>query len=308
MLDAHPDMAVPNESHFVVQFLNHRARYERDERFDEDRFLSDLLGHWAFDRWGLPGDEVRAAFGAAPPADVASAIRAVYAAYAAHHGKPRYADKTPSYIMSINALAHAFPEARFVHLIRDGRDVALSYLDGNFEIRTLGQAAIYWDRFVRAGRAAGARLGPTRYLEILYEDLVAQPVPTLTEVCEFVGLPFDDRMLRYHEGADALVSTLSHSESHQNLYRPPTRGLRDWRRDLPSRDVAVFEALAGDLLDELGYERSGVPAGISVSATAARYRIGTQIRRIRWRKLRTLTERVSSHRQPVPDPRAVRTP
>jgi hypothetical protein len=225
-------MAVPNRSHFVVQVARARGRYGSGAEFDRERFLRDLLGHWAFRRWGLPDEEVLAAFGSEPPTDVPSAVRTVYATYARHHGKTRFADKTPSYVLNIGLLASTFPEARFVHLIRDGRDVALSYLDADFGSKTLGQAAVYWDRFVRAGRAAGARIGPSRYREIRYEDLVAEPERTLSEVCDFVGIAFDDRMLRFHERADHLVPSLSHNEHHRNLYKPLTKGLRDWRRDL----------------------------------------------------------------------------
>lgn len=307
MLDAHPDMAVPNESHFVAQFAKHRARYERGGRFDLTGFSADLLDHWSFVRWGLPHEEVRAAYEAAPPSDVPSAIRDLFATYARHHGKSRYSDKTPSYIMSMDLLARTFPEARFIHLIRDGRDVALSYMGGDFEVKTLGQAALYWDRFVRTGRASGARLGPGRYREVRYEELVAEPERVLADLCAFIGLPFDDGMLRYHERADRLVPTLSHNESHRNLYKPPTRGLRDWRRDLAPRDIAVFEALAGDLLDELGYERGARRSGIAVSAIAARYRVSTQVRRVRWRKLR-LVPRLSPHRQRVSERGPAHTP
>jgi hypothetical protein len=307
MLDSHPDMAVPNESHFVVQFARHRGRYESGGGFDRERFERDLLGHWAFRRWGLPDEKVVAALEADPPAGFPAAVRTVYEAYARHHGKTRYADKTPSYVLSMDLLASAFPEARFIHLIRDGRDVALSYLDADFGSRTLGQAAVYWNRFVRAGRAAGERCGPARYREVRYEALVAEPERVLREICEFVGLAFDERMLRYHEGADRLVPSLSHHEHHRNLYKPPTAGLRDWRRDLAPRDVAVFEALAGDLLVELGYERATRRPGLAASLAAARFRLGTQVRRaahgmrVRGRKLRRkLLHRLPS-REPLPD-------
>ena len=304
MFDAHPDMAIPNESHFVVQFARHRGRYESGGGFDRESFARDVLDHWAFKRWGLPDDEVLAALETAPPADLPAAIRDVFATYARHHGKSRYGDKTPSYVLSVGLLASTFPEARFIHLIRDGRDVALSYLDTDFGSRTLGQAAIYWDRFVRAGRAAGARLGPERYREVRYEDLVTDPERVLTELCAFVGVEFDERMIRYHERADRLVPSLSHNEHHRNLYKPPTSGLRDWRRDLAARDVAVFEALAGELLEELGYERSSRRRGPLVTVSIVRYRLGTQIRRfahatrVRSRKLRRGLLRRSPHREP----------
>ena len=307
MFDAHPDMAIPNESHFVVQFAKRRSRYETPGGFDLDRFTDDLFRHWAFRRWDVPASFVREQCESARPDDYAAAVRGLYAAYARHHGKTRYGDKTPSYVLSIDLLAALFPEARFVHLIRDGRDVALSYLDTDFGSRTLPQAAIYWDRFVRAGRASGMRLGPTRYREIRYEDLVREPATVLTSLCSFAGLPFDARMLRYHERAHTWASGLSHREHHRNLHKPPTAGLRDWRRDLSRKDVQVFEALAGDLLAELGYERSANGIGLGVSFTAARLRMSTQARRVghaarvrgrklRWRVRRLIRRRVVKDR------------
>jgi hypothetical protein len=306
MLDAHPAMAIPNESHFVVQLARHRGRYERDGGFDLAAFTRDVLDHWAFRRWGLPDDEVRAALAADRPADVAAGVRSLFATYARHHGKTRYGDKTPSYVLNVGLLAATFPESRFVHLIRDGRDVALSYRDTDFGSKTLGQSALAWDRFVRAGRAAGVRLGPDRYREIRYEDLVADPERVLTELCGFVGLDYDERMLRYHERADRLVPSLSHNAHHQNLYKPPTAGLRDWRRDLAPNEVALFETLAGDLLDELGYERAARTPGAVVRLAAARARVATQLRRIahgsrvRARKARRWLMRFLPHRVPAP--------
>ncbi len=280
MFDAHPAMAIPDESHFIVQFEKRRARYGSEGAFDVDRFSRDVLAHWAFRRWQLPDAAVLEALANDPPTDLSMAFRALYSSYAAFHGKTRYGDKTPSYVLHIELLASMFPEAVFVHLIRDGRDVALSYLDADFGAKTLGQAAISWDRYVRAGRVAGEALGPERYREVRYEELVREPERVLEELCRFVDLPYDERMLRYHEHADQMVSSLSHNEHHQNLYRPPTVGLRDWRSQLSPADTAVFESLAGDLLDELGYERAVNTSGVGVTLAAARSRVGAELRRV----------------------------
>lgn len=314
MLDTHPEMAIPNESHFVVQLARRRARYETAGGFDVERFTKDLLSHWAFRRWGLPGEEVLAAYEAAPPTDSASAVRGVYAAYARHRGKERYGDKTPSYVLNIDLLASMFPEARFLHLIRDGRNVAMSYLDADFGSKTLGQAAIYWDRFVRAGREAGARLGPDRYRELRYEELVAEPERVLRDVCAFVGLSFDECMLRYFERADRLDSRRSLDAHHPNLFKPPTAGMRDWRRDLTPKHVAVFEALAGDLLDELGYERAARRPGLLASLRAALFRLSTEVRRVthgtyvRGRRLRRRVRARMARREPSRHERLDRIP
>ena len=308
MFDAHPEMAIPDESHFIVQFARHRARYREGAGFDIERYQQDLLDHWAFRRWGLPETAVREALAAHPPADLAAAIRTTFGAYARARGKVRSGDKTPINVLHIDLLADLFREAVFIHVIRDGRDVALSYLSTDFGAKTLGQSAIQWDRFVRAGRSAGGVLGDDRYREVRYEELIREPRKVLEELCSFVGLGFDERMLRYHERADELVPTLGHTDHHQNLYKPPTVGLRDWRLEMSTADVAVFQSIAGELLDELGYERADVPVSLGTTMRARRYRAGTAIRRVA-HGARTRSRRLGRRiTQRAPDPASLARP
>ena len=271
MLDAHPLVAIPDESHFVVPMLYHRRRYERDG-FDRERFLGDLLRHYGFRGWGLPADHVRAAFREDPPGDVPAGIRRAFAAYAAREGKQRYGDKTPIHVLHVPLLAAGFPEARFVHVVRDGRDVASSYLEQSFGPRNVVEAALRWKRAVRRGRRAGAVVGPARYLEVRYEALVAEPEAALRRVCDLVDLAFDQAMLRYHE-ASRVASERPH---YRNVARPPTPGLRDWRREMTPADVAAFEAVAGRLLEELGYRRGAPRVGPADRARAAAAWTGVQ--------------------------------
>ncbi|MGH2727705.1 MAG: sulfotransferase family protein [Actinomycetota bacterium] len=251
LLDSHPEMAVVQEAHFLVPLAAARRRFEKPEGFDPAAFLKPLRDHRSFFRLDMTADEVAEALSTAPPASVADAIRAIYGRYAARRGKARYGDKTPGQVVHIDMLARLFPEARFVHVIRDGRDSTLSYLDASFGPTSVAEGAVYWKRFVAAGRRSGAALGPAHYHEVRYEDLVAEPERLLREICSFIELPYDAAMLRYHERADELVGKI-----HHNLARPPTSGIRDWRKDMRPADVTLFEALAGDLLGDLGYERA----------------------------------------------------
>jgi hypothetical protein len=256
ILTTHPDLAIPPESHLLVTLGRRCPRYERPEGFAMERFAVDFGRHWGFRRWGMPEAEVRAALEASLPGTCADAVRAVYARYAALRGKTRYGDKTPIYVLHIPFLARLFPEARFVHLIRDGRDVALSYLDARFGPRTVGAAAVSWKRFVNQGRRAGRALGPARYLELRYEDLLADLEGQVRRVCGFIGIGYEPSMLRYFEDVNAVVAGTRYETEHRNLRLPPTKGLRDWRRQMSRQDVALFEAIAGDLLFQLGYERA----------------------------------------------------
>jgi hypothetical protein len=293
MFDSHPEMAIPYESHFPVAMGMSRSIYEKADGFDTEQFLADLFAHFAFKRWGIPEDEVRNTFLETENSQLtlADALRLTYRTYARHHGKERYGEKTPGFVVCIPLLAALFPESRFIHVIRDGRNVALSYLDGGWGPKNLVEAAMYWKRFVQKGRRDGQQLGSQRYTEVRYEHLVEDPETELRRLCSFIGLDLNDQMMRYFDRRDVVPSRLVPrlEAAHQNLLKPPTPGLRDWRRQLSSKDAALFDVVAGDLLQELGYERAseGITAGTYVRAAAGW--VGVQKRRA-MRRARRFTE------------------
>ncbi len=252
---SHPDMAIPDETRYFSAMVNKRREYERGTGFDSERFIADIFGHPAPPNW-VSAEEVRGALASAPPASYADAVRLVFGLYAAKTGKSKYADKTPLNTLMIEPLAETFPEGRFVHIIRDGRDVALSLMDRRFGQRHIVEAARYWRRRVSWGREAGRRIGPARYREVRYEGLLEEPEKIVRDVCEFIDLPFEPVMLRYYDREQVFDPRPGASRNpSEKFHLPPTKGLRDWRTQLPERALMLFEVAAGGLLDELGYER-----------------------------------------------------
>src|SRR5262249_36845662 len=155
-----------------------------------------------------------------------------------------------------------WPRARVVHLVRDGRDVCLSVLNWDHAYKAAGRystwgedpvltTALWWERKVRLGRQGGQGLGPGLYYELRYEDLVSNPGNTCASLCDFLGVPYDESMLRFHEGRTRTEPGLDAKES----WLPITPGLRNWRTQMLPEDVERFEAAAGGLLTELGYPR-----------------------------------------------------
>jgi hypothetical protein len=287
MLDSHPQVAVPHESYFVTDLARRRSRYEQNDRLDVALFTRDLSEHFWFARWPVGSAEIRRDLESEPPGNLAEGIRRVFAIYARSEGKPRYADKTPSYVLEIPLLAEVFPEARFVHLIRDGRDVALSLQEVRFGPGSLGEAALHWRRRVQRGREAGRTLGPERYLEVRYEELTDEPQRVLDGLCTFLGLPYDEAMLSYSDRPD-LMRDFRREHQHNNLRKAPTAGLRDWRHEMSSRDVAVFEALAGEALLDLSYERAADPVPSWARLEAPGLRLASEVRRVIRRRRRSL--------------------
>jgi hypothetical protein len=263
MVDSHSEIAVPGESYFITELLP-RVRVYEASGFDTERFVKDVLTlNWTkrpdvptwIDRWGMDKGMIRKLVLKANPQTYANAVRAVFQCYAEWKGKSIYGDKTPAYIIGIERIAELLPEARFVHLIRDGRDVALAFREAPFGPRTLEEIALHWRARTLAGRKAGSRLGPDRYMELRYEDLVARPEEALTRVCEWLGLAFQPEMLDHRSSVKKLG--LGFETAHKSVLKPVERGIRDWRKQMSPNDVERFEIVAGDALDAFGYAGSG---------------------------------------------------
>lgn len=279
IFDAHPDMAVPSESQFWNAFARRRSRYEHADGIAVEALLDDLHAEERYRRWHLPRAEARAALSEPHVRTFPDAVRAIYALFARRAGKTRYADKTPRYSTDILLFAALFPEARFVHVMRDGRDVALSLLDVPWGPKEIGGAALFWREHVTAAREAGRILGPSRYLEYRHEDLLDDPEKVVRRICDFVELPFDPGMLRYHEERKP-----AKNEHMRHLTKPPTKGLRDWRAQMKPRDVRLVELLAGDLLDELGYGTTTDAGTVPMLEPALRARAQRARLRRAWRR------------------------
>jgi hypothetical protein len=215
----------------------------------------------------------------------------VYAQHAERQGKHRYGDKTPLYVNVLPVLADAFPEARFVHIVRDGRNVALAYLQAPWGPMSLVEACVYWKHNVERGRRAGRKLGAERYREVSYERLTDDPEAVLGALCPFLELDFDPAMLRYFERTEEVMATIKNRHHHQGLAQPVTRGVRDWRAQMEASDVRTFEALAGPLLEDLGYERAHPRPSLGVRA-------GAQVERVKVEAERS-TRRLAKERQRV---------
>jgi hypothetical protein len=256
IFDSHPELAVAHEPRFLATMAPHHDRYEVDGGIDLDRFLGDLYSVSNFRRLGLPRSELAAALEAQHPTGFADAVRVVFAMYARSRGKTMYGDKTPLYVSFIESIADLLPETRFVHLVRDGRDTVLAYLERDKGPADVAEGAFHWRLRVSRGHASGARLGPERYREFHYEDLVDDPEATVRGICAFLDLEFDSGMLDYGAASERFLAEAKNPGDHQHLTMAPTKGLIDWRTSMSAEDLAMFEAIAGDTLESVGYARA----------------------------------------------------
>ncbi|MFL5819909.1 MAG: sulfotransferase family protein [Solirubrobacteraceae bacterium] len=271
MLDAHPQLAIPPETHFIPELVEACERGAGPERAVEL-----LSGHRRWADFRLEPDELLARFEALDPFTAGDALRAFYGYYAERAAKPRWGDKTPHYTRKMPLIERVLPEARFVHLIRDGRDVALSLMEVHFGPEDVLSAAERWTSWIAKARRHSQRV--RHYLELRYEDLVVDPESVLRSVCEFAELPWDGAMLGYHERAPGRIEEIARdferpqggpaipadvrARQHRHVSQPPREDrVARWRRDMSPSDQAAFESVAGELLAELGYPLSEATAG-----------------------------------------------
>lgn len=269
MLDTHPALAMPPETGFIPDLI---VAARRDDATPES-LLSAVTSHRKWGDFPMSEEELLERWRALEPLRARKAVRAFYELYAAHQGKPRWGDKTPGYTMHMGPIARTLPEARFVHVIRDGRAVALSRTR-TLALRKVEMAKVAkrWQKRVRTARRKGE--GLDHYLEIRYEDLVRDPQPTLGRVCEFVELDWDPALLDYHRRSEERLAELdrdipawegklprsaeSRMALHEQTTKPPDPARIDrWRTELSAHEIETFEHEAGDLLVELGYGRAG---------------------------------------------------
>lgn len=211
-------------------------------------------------RFGIPEAEVAELL--ATCGSQAEFLDRFFARYSETRGKPRWAEKTPRNVLHLDYVFERFPNARFVHMIRDGRDTVCSLrthprhkvIDGRLvELNTWHPIAPCIDRWVSNVRAGLTLRGDPRYLEIRYEALVRAPRETLMGLFHFLGEPFDERVLDYHreQGKSRDVTLFPQNpEATQAMY---TRAVARWQRDLTPDEIALFKREAGPLLIELGY-------------------------------------------------------
>ena len=280
MLDAHPALTIPPETHFVPDLIDAIEAGATPEQAVE---TMTAVRQWG--DLGIETDEVLERWAKLDAFTAPEALRAFYAIYQERQGKPRWGDKTPIYVKNMRKIERTLPEARFIHVIRDGRDVALSRWKrtlGDKDPAPASQVAEGWQRRIRRAQKQGSRLN--HYLELRYEDLVTDTEPNLRKICEFLELEWDPVILRYYEHAAERMAEMARDlpatdgkptrpgeermQAHAMTQKPPDpSAMYRWKEKMSAPDVAAFDAAAGELLSELGYEVSAPTASSSGAAS-----------------------------------------
>ncbi len=268
IVDSHSQIAFLLESAWLMNWFEKRIGLDADG-FVTPEFVSTLLSKRRLFRdidLGLTPESLLRWVECDGGLTWSKFISNLCESYGHARGKPLVGNKTPSFVRRVGAMHQLWPCAKFIHIIRDGRDVFLSarvkwrdktnfHQFSTWSADNVTTIALWWEWNVRLGREAGLRLPAGLYYEIRYERLVADPEGECSKLCEFLGVPFETAMLRHQDNFQ--VRRRPDGEViNGRVALPITPGLRNWHSEMTSEELQRFEGAAGTLLQELGYPRS----------------------------------------------------
>lgn len=252
MLNNHSEVSVPEEGTFWMPLLRREAK-NPGSVFGEQAMKNAqqyLLTNGQFSLWKIEDDSLANAFSKLDKPTLKSMIDAVYGLVAERNGKSRWGDKTPSFFRMVPVLATMFPKARFVHIIRDGRDVYLSQRNMGIHSRNVSSAALEWKIKVDQARKDMQKYAPGRYVDLKFEDLLTETEKSLRQVSDFIGIPWEQGMLDYWKTSKDHIGE-HHSKA---IFEPvdPTQAGR-WRTEMPKEEIIRFEKVTKSFLAFYGY-------------------------------------------------------
>lgn len=263
IIDAHPTIAIPPEGHVFRRFGGEWWRYgDLAQASNRLCLATDLLADARIAEWGLRCTARQLCATAREPS-VHGLVDALYTAFARQEGKTSWGDKTPQHAFHLTEIRSVFPEARILHLVRDGRDVAESLKRVYIGPKSIFAIASRWRSYIRTIAEFAEALGPDDYLEVRYEDLVRSPTRVREKILQF--LEAEPELPSPHaERSPRRAYYLAAGAHHRSLERPIHAGRIGVYRDaLRPREIELFEAVAGAELLELGYaldtDGRGVP-------------------------------------------------
>jgi len=256
MLRSHPNISLPTgESHFFIPLLRNADSFGNlDEVKNIKKVLQAMYTQSAdfldTDIHGINFDIDRLSneFKQEGRNSIASIISGLFEKNAQGEGKQRWGDKTPYYVLHMKTILTMFPNAQFIHLIRDGRDCALSMFDRehDFGVYNTFFAAKYWEIYIELGRQMGRELGNETYHEIRYEDLIDDPKKIMQDICVFLNEPYSDDLVNFKKSGEAGKTPL--------LQKPIQNTNKEkWRSKMSAKQIALFEGAVGKTLKKCGY-------------------------------------------------------
>jgi len=255
LLGEHPRLAVPEVTWFYPRFRAYLHTYG-DLRHPPNlrTLVSEIIFGLKTPFFGLPANPrtiVDELLNRISRPDFSAVVSAVLEYYADAVGKPRWGEKTPHHLYYVKEILEDFPDAKFLHLTRDGRDVAADQLQSAFGPRNVTAAVGIWRRTQAEAARWRQTVPPAQWLDVQYEDLAREPERIARQALGFLEENYDPTVLNFHQGETA--RRRAQTRDHRALGEPVNEShIGIYRRLLSPRDIAIFHGIAGNELDAAG--------------------------------------------------------
>jgi len=251
MINGHPALAIPDASHFYMTFYPIRELYY-PLTLEENvaALVSDALKSFHIRYW-LPEISTDDVLACVSEYSFGGVFEALMRAWTKTQGKKCWGDATPQHVYFWNEILLDFPQAKFLHVVRDGRDVALSYRKTHFGPKGFAAAAYRWNHELNIVRELRSVLPGKRLLEIRYEDLHADAGTVLERVCRFLGVEAHPAMLAVSDETNAGygAKTVAGYSGAELFCHNSTK----WQLEASPREIDIYESIAADNLHSYGY-------------------------------------------------------
>lgn len=263
MLMAGGELTIPPESYVLSSISRRYALWRfRGWACICEQVCTKLSSHPEFDAWQIDIDLVleKAKHLPKDERNLQALIKLIYMAYGQIHGfgTTRWGDKTPLNTLYLNDIVRVFPKAKFIHIVRDPRAVASSYVraaanNPHIAEKTFALAAARWRESVQAVNYLKRSTHGEQVIEVRYEDLVTAPEEQLRKICMFTGLSFADSMLNHAEQNVSLgdVERHGHHKDVQSAIDPSK--VFAWQDRVSSEDSQLVMSITGTEAKAMGY-------------------------------------------------------
>ena len=254
IVGSHPNIAVPFESQLYNTFYPWLKYYgDLNVEKNRKRLVRDILSTEDLLDWTPRANETDT-LTAIERNDFHGVVDALITEWAKQSGKNRWGEKTPWHIFYWKEILEGFPDMKVIHIVRDGRDSSLSWRSARFGPKHIYFLAKRWRDYLEHVEKMKQQLNPGQFLEIRYEDLLDDPEGVTHKICDFIEEEFSTDMLSFYREK---VPYPTDVQNLSNLTQPLIRDNKNkWKEKMTSDEVRMFEAIAGEMLEKHGYERT----------------------------------------------------
>jgi hypothetical protein len=261
ILNAHPNLVVPPESGFLQWWSDKYQDWQQQDNLERiDSFLSDLLSSKKIEGYNLNRDQLRTYILEASPSTYGELVACIYIFYAGEKELLTWGDKNNYYIHHIPLIRSIFPKANFIHMVRDGRDVACSYLELE---RSLDKEALYRpnlpvnveliaDEWINNNLKIEKELNGANYLRVRFEDVIRNFDKEIGKILSFINVPWSDEIKNYWIKNDEPEMTLSWKKKTKLPLQK--EAIERYKKELAQTEINTFNTKANSVLNRYGYE------------------------------------------------------